>query len=58
MRIPTASPDTTFLKGTDFRNIPEKEVALIVKKLNNRPGKCLELPDALRGVRPGFSIVS
>ena len=30
-----------FPKGTDFRNIPEKEVALIVKKVNNRPRKCL-----------------
>lgn len=30
-----------FPKGTDFRNIPEKEVALTVKKLNNRPRKCL-----------------
>jgi IS30 family transposase len=30
-----------FPKGTDFRNVPEKEVAFIVKKLNNRPRKCL-----------------
>jgi IS30 family transposase len=30
-----------FPKGTDFRNIPEKEVAQVVKKLNNRPRKCL-----------------
>jgi IS30 family transposase len=30
-----------FQKGTDFRKVPEKEVALVVKKLNNRPRKCL-----------------
>src|SRR5664280_174593 len=30
-----------FPKGTDFRHISEKEVALVVKKLNNRPRKCL-----------------
>jgi IS30 family transposase len=30
-----------FLKGTYFRNISEKEVAIVVKKLNNRPRKCL-----------------
>jgi IS30 family transposase len=30
-----------FPKGTDFRNISEKEVALVVKKLNTRPRKCL-----------------
>ena len=30
-----------FPKGTDFRQISEKEVALVVKKLNNRPRKCL-----------------
>jgi len=30
-----------FRKGTDFRCISEKEVALVVKKLNNRPRKCL-----------------
>jgi IS30 family transposase len=30
-----------FPKGTDFRSISEKEVAFVVKKLNNRPRKCL-----------------
>lgn len=30
-----------FPKGTDFRNVTEKEVALVVKKLNHRPRKCL-----------------
>jgi IS30 family transposase len=30
-----------FPKGTDFRTISEKEVAAVVKKLNNRPRKCL-----------------
>lgn len=30
-----------FPKGSDFRQISEKEVALVVKKLNNRPRKCL-----------------
>jgi IS30 family transposase len=30
-----------FPKGTDFRLVSEKEVALVVKKLNNRPRKCL-----------------
>lgn len=30
-----------FPKGTDFRNISEKEIAIVVKKLNNRPRKCL-----------------
>lgn len=30
-----------FPKGTDFRNVSEKEVAMVVKKLNNRPRKCL-----------------
>ena len=30
-----------FPKGTDFRNVSEKEVALVVKKLNTRPRKCL-----------------
>jgi IS30 family transposase len=35
MKTPTGS------KGTDFQNVPEKEVALVVKKLNNRPRKCL-----------------
>lgn len=30
-----------FPKGTDFRGISEKEVALVVKKLNNRPRKRL-----------------
>jgi IS30 family transposase len=30
-----------FPKGTDFRTISEKAVALVVKKLNTRPRKCL-----------------
>jgi IS30 family transposase len=30
-----------FPKGTDFRTISEKEVAIVVKNLNNRPGECL-----------------
>ena len=30
-----------FPKGTDFRQISEKEIAMVVKKLNNRPRKCL-----------------
>jgi IS30 family transposase len=30
-----------FPKGTDFRTILEKEVAIVVKNLNNRPRKCL-----------------
>ena len=30
-----------FPKGTDFRTVSEKEVAIVVKKLNNRPRKCL-----------------
>jgi len=30
-----------FPKGTDFRTISEKEVAIVVKNLNNRPRKCL-----------------
>jgi transposase, IS30 family len=30
-----------FPKGTDFRLISEKEVAAVVKKMNNRPRKCL-----------------
>jgi IS30 family transposase len=30
-----------FPKGTDFRNISEKDIAIVVKKLNNRPRKCL-----------------
>jgi IS30 family transposase len=30
-----------FPKGTDFRQISEKDVASVVKKLNNRPRKCL-----------------
>jgi transposase, IS30 family len=30
-----------FPKGIDFRNVSEKEVAIVVKKLNNRPRKCL-----------------
>ena len=30
-----------FPKGSDFRNVSEKEVALVVKKLNTRPRKCL-----------------
>ena len=30
-----------FPKGTDFRTISEKELALAVKKLNTRPRKCL-----------------
>ena len=30
-----------FPKGTDFRNVSEKDIALVVKKLNNRPRKCL-----------------
>lgn len=30
-----------FPKGTDFKTISEKEVALVVKKLNTRPRKCL-----------------
>ncbi len=45
-----------FPKGTDFRSISEKEVALVVKRLNNRPRKCLNyqtphevLRQALRG---------
>ena len=28
-------------KGTDFRTISEKEIELVVKKVNNRPRKCL-----------------
>jgi IS30 family transposase len=30
-----------FPKGTDFRNVSEKDLALVVRKLNNRPRKCL-----------------
>lgn len=30
-----------FPKGTDFRTISDKDVAIVVKKLNNRPRKCL-----------------
>lgn len=30
-----------FPKGTDFRKISEKDIAIVVKKLNNRPRKCL-----------------
>jgi IS30 family transposase len=30
-----------FPKGTDFRTISEEEIELIVKKVNNRPRKCL-----------------
>ena len=30
-----------FPKGTDFRKISEKDLALVVKRLNNRPRKCL-----------------
>lgn len=31
----------TFPKGTDFHRVTDKEVAQTVKKLNNRPRKCL-----------------
>jgi IS30 family transposase len=30
-----------FPKGTDFRTISKKDVVIVVKKLNNRPRKCL-----------------
>ena len=30
-----------FPMGTDFRNISEKDIAIVVKKINNRPRKCL-----------------
>jgi IS30 family transposase len=30
-----------FPKGTDFQKVSEKEIAFVVKKLNNRPRKCL-----------------
>ncbi|MDD3847450.1 MAG: IS30 family transposase [Syntrophorhabdaceae bacterium] len=30
-----------FPKGTDFRSISDKEIAMAVKKINNRPRKCL-----------------
>jgi len=30
-----------FPKGTDFRKISEKDIALVIKRLNNRPRKCL-----------------
>ncbi len=30
-----------FPKGFDFRNVPEKAIAFVVKNLNNRPRKCL-----------------
>jgi len=30
-----------FPKGTDFRCVSEEYIAIIVKKLNNRPRKCL-----------------
>ena len=30
-----------FPKGVDFRNISDKEIAIAVKKINNRSGKCL-----------------
>lgn len=30
-----------FPKGTDFRTISEEEIELVVKKVNNRPRKCL-----------------
>ena len=30
-----------FPKGVDFLNIPEKNIAMVIKKLNNRPRKCL-----------------
>ncbi len=30
-----------FPKGSDFRNITEESLALVVKKLNYRPRKCL-----------------
>jgi hypothetical protein len=39
-----------FPKGTDFRTISEKEVALVVKNLNNRPRKCLNYLNTPRGV--------
>jgi transposase, IS30 family len=30
-----------FPKGTDFRSVSDKDLALVVQKLNNRPRKCL-----------------
>jgi transposase, IS30 family len=30
-----------FPKGTDFQKVSEKEIAFVVKKINNRPRKCL-----------------
>jgi transposase, IS30 family len=30
-----------FPKGTDFRKVSEKELALVLRKLNNRPRECL-----------------
>jgi IS30 family transposase len=30
-----------FPKGTDFRQVSKKDIALVVKKINNRPRKCL-----------------
>jgi len=33
--------DTFFKNETGFRSISEKELALVVKKLNTRPRKCL-----------------
>jgi transposase, IS30 family len=45
-----------FPKGTNFTDVPEKDLALVVRKLNNRPRKCLNyqtpsevLRQALRG---------
>jgi IS30 family transposase len=53
-----------FPKGTDFRTISDKDVAIVVKKLNNRPRKCLNyqtphevFSQALRGaLRSGIHL--
>jgi IS30 family transposase len=54
-----------FPKGTDFRTISDKDVAIVVKKLNNRPRKCLNyqtphevFSQALRGaLRSGIHLI-
>jgi IS30 family transposase len=44
-----------FPRGTDFSSISEKEIALVVKRLNNRPRKCLSYQTPYEVLRQALS---
>lgn len=47
-----------FPKGTNFKNVTQKEIDIIVKKINNRPMKCLGYQSSVNMFEKYFSQVS